>query len=496
MSGQTTRVRRASNVLQRRVFLKAAALGLAAPLAFNLSRLALAGTTPAPKRLLIFHMPHGVPNVYYNPQVADSDLTQFTLKNGEHSVLGPLEPYKQYVNVYQGFKYPAGGGPHFDAVHFLTDRADISDVTPRLSIDHAIAQQLKVTPLTLGASARPLGSVNLYSKVIWDGTGFVEAEKNPVKAADKLFGGLKTTPDAAPNPDVQARKALLSLTAGEIEGLQQELSALTSEQSKLEAHLDAIRGLQAQADMTGGGKLSCGVAPALPNVEKIRALNMPDVTPEGMPNWYLGDYQGDNANFPLILAAQMELAAQAIICNAAQVITLQAMFSTSQQNFGFDGPKINKPHHLGISHVGPVANLTMPENQDVMDFATAQQWFATQIVEALLKPLLIDDPAAPGTQVIDNTIIYWCSEIGDGQSHNLASQDFPSDYHPDGTPFIRQYLPLVTIGGGGGALKTGRVVRNAVDRPATDLYLTLAQAMGAPLPSFGDSTGVVQEVLT
>jgi hypothetical protein len=57
------------------------------------------------------------------------------------------------------------------------------------------------------------------------------------------------------------------------------------------------------------------------------------------------------------------------------------------------------------------------------------------------------------------------------------------------------YLPLITIGGGGGALKTGRIVRNAVDRPATDLYLTLAQAMGAPLMSFGNSTGVLQEVL-
>ncbi|HYQ16520.1 MAG TPA: hypothetical protein VEQ58_12205, partial [Polyangiaceae bacterium] len=57
------------------------------------------------------------------------------------------------------------------------------------------------------------------------------------------------------------------------------------------------------------------------------------------------------------------------------------------------------------------------------------------------------------------------------------------------------YIPLITIGGGGGALKTGRIVRNAVDRPATDLYLTLARAMGAPLMSFGNSTGVIDEVL-
>lgn len=476
--------------------MRAAALGMAVPAALNLSRLAVAAPTAAPKRLLIFHMPHGVPHVHYNPQVMASDLTQFRLDQSNISILGPLEQHKQYVNVYQGFKYPEGGGPHFDAVHFLTDHADVSDVSPRLSIDHAIGQKLKVKPLVLGASSRPLGAVNLYSKVSWDGTGFVEAEVNPVKAADKVFGNLKAATDAAPSPapspDVAARKALLDLTASEIEGLQKELSSLTSEQTKLKSHLDAIRALQAD-DGSSGAQVSCTTAPSLPNVEKIRALNMPDVTPEGMPNWYLGDYQGDNANFGMIFAAHMELAAQAIICNAAPIITLQSSFSTSQLSCAF--ANIPKAYHLAVSHVGPESNITTPASKDVQDFATTQRWFTQQIVDALVTPLLADDPAAPGTKIIDNTIIYLCSEIGDGQYHNLSSADYPSSYHPDGMPWIRQYLPLVTIGGGGGALKTGRVVRNEVDRPATDLYLTLAQAMGAPLMSFGDSTGVVQEVL-
>src|SRR6188768_3915378 len=119
-----TRVARASKGIQRRLFLRAAALGLAAPAAFNLSRLAVAAPAAAPKRMLIFHMPHGVPNIHYNPKVTGSDLTQFTLKlpQGFQSILGGLEPYKQYVNVYQGFKYPneGGGGPHVNAVNFLT----------------------------------------------------------------------------------------------------------------------------------------------------------------------------------------------------------------------------------------------------------------------------------------------------------------------------------------------------------------------------------------
>lgn len=469
------------------MFLRAAALGLAAPAAFNLSRLAVAAPAGPPKRLLIFHMPHGVPNIHYNPKVMGSDFTQFALDQSFESILRPLEPYKKYVNIYQGFKYPTAGGPHFDAVNFLTDSNDIEGNAPRLSIDYAIGQKLGVKPLNLGASARPLGAVTLYPKVFWDGTGFIEAEKNPVKAADAVFGGLKAPTGA--NPDLEAREALLKLTEGEVQSLQQDLSALTSEKTKLQAHLDALLALHGGS---GGGALSCTAAPSLPNVEKIRALKQPDITPEGTPNWYLGDYQGNNENFPLILAAQMEVAAQAIICNAAPIITLQAMFSTSQMNFSF--AKINKAHHLDISHQGPEMNPEMPSNPQVTDYAIAQRWFHEQIVEGLLKPLLVDDPAAPGTKVIDNTILYICSEIADGQYHNLVTQDVPA-YHPAPQPYTPMYIPLLTIGGGGGALKTGRVVRNAVDRPATDLYLTLAQAMGAPLTKFGESTGVIQEVL-
>jgi hypothetical protein len=475
--------------MQRRVFLRAAALGLAAPAALQLSRLALAQSGAAPKRLFIFHMPHGVPHLHYNPKVMGSDLTQFTLSDSNVSILGPLEPYKKYVNVYQGFSYPEGGGPHFDAVHFLTDSADVTDTSPRLSFDHAIAQKLNVKPLTLGASAQPLGSIQPYSKVFWDGTGYVEAEKNPVKAADKVFGGLSAP--SGPNPDQEARKAILSLTAGEIESLQKDVLGLTSEHNKLQAHLDAVLALREGKGTSG--MLSCTTAPKLPSVEQIRALNMPDETAQGTPNWYLGDYQGDNANFPLLLAAQLELSAQAIACNAAQIVTLQAMFSTSQQNFGFMG--ISRPHHLGISHVGPDMNVTMPSDPMVTDFGKAQRWFTEQLVKYVVEPLaMMDDPAAPGTKVLDNTIIYLTSEIADGQWHNLTSGDIPS-YHPGDMPFVRQYLPLVTIGGGAGALKTQRIVRNAMDRPAADLYLTLAQAMGAPLTSFGASTGVVQEVL-
>jgi hypothetical protein len=99
--------------------------------------------------------------------------------------------------------------------------------------------------------------------------------------------------------------------------------------------------------------------------------------------------------------------------------------------------------------------------------------------------------------VLDNTVIYWMSEIGDGQNHTRLSE---IEY-----PQVPTNLPLVTIGKCGGALKTGQVVRSQItspdtaatsNRPATDIYLTLAKAMGAATVSFPDTTGVITEALS
>jgi len=99
--------------------------------------------------------------------------------------------------------------------------------------------------------------------------------------------------------------------------------------------------------------------------------------------------------------------------------------------------------------------------------------------------------------VLDNSLIYFMSEIGDGAMHLRTSE---IEY-----PQFPAHLPLVTIGKAAGALKTGQVYLGplgkekegeAVNRPATDLYLTLAKAMGVGTATFPGTTGPVTEVLT
>src|SRR5947209_8022062 len=94
---QHVRLIRATRLLERRMFLKALALGLTVPVAARLARTASAATATAPKRFFLMYMPHGIAPEHYNPQVSESDRTSFSLDKTNVSILGPLEKYKSYV---------------------------------------------------------------------------------------------------------------------------------------------------------------------------------------------------------------------------------------------------------------------------------------------------------------------------------------------------------------------------------------------------------------
>jgi hypothetical protein len=299
---------------------------------------------------------------------------------------------------------------------------------------------------------------------------------------------------------MQLRTDLLALTSAEIQSMQTTLKGLTSEQTKLQNHLSAIQALESA---NANRSMSCTSAPSLPTVDMVRAASAGQVIDPSGGN----DYFYQEKNFPLIFQAQLELVTQALICNAAPVIGLMPMYATCDFDFTFAGAPGS--HHSTLSHTGsapaPGAQYNSPISVSNLlpttrvAFAKAQLWFCQQLVNKVVSvPATTDDPAAPGTKVLDNTLIYWMSEIADGQMHNRDGQ---VEY-----PQVPAYLPLVTIGKCGGAIKSGQMVQypldpqnalpaNIVNRPAADLYLTFAQAMGVASATFPGTTGVVKEVL-
>jgi hypothetical protein len=487
-----TRLGRARLGIERRIFLKALGLGLAAPLAWRLSRAAVArAQTTRPKRLLVFFQPHGMPPEHYNPLVNAADVTDFALDQTGVSILGPLQPYKQYVNVLQGFEYP-GGSTHEGILTMLSNLGVKNDeTTPRTSFEHVIANSLGAEPLVLGALAHRIYGLDKDGKLIWDGQPVVP-EKSPLAAFDAAFGNLgKTDPQAAIK--AQLRDALTALTSSQLGALRSELGNLTSVQSKLQVHLDAVQALRSS---TGSTSSTCTSAPSLPAVDAVRtayaahAAQAASGASTGQPD----DFFLQEDNFPGLLQAQLEVAAQAIICNSTPVISLQAMYTNADVNFAFMGSPGS--HHSALSHTGPQADGNGLAMSVRVPFANAQRWFTQQLADHLLSRLMVPDPADPEHQVIDNTIIYLVSEIGEGAWHTSKT----SPIQLGATPNAISYLPIVTIGGGGGALKTGQVLNfnrdaTGTDRPAGDIYLALCRAMGVSATSFGNATNPLLEIL-
>jgi hypothetical protein len=488
---------RAAAVIKRRMFLKALALGATVPAAMRLARVATAATTGAPRRFMVIYVPHGTAPEHVAPRVSGGDLKNVTLANTNESILAPLEPYKASVNVYEGFQYLGDAETHDGVVNCLSGSSANDTTTARTSLEHVIAKALNVKPLILGACSHIPFGLDRNGMLFWNGTP-VDPEKSPVKVYDALFGNI-----GAPmvNVDAQLQKDLLAFTAGEINSLSSTLTGMTREQSKLAVHLSSIQAMQVDTMMPPS---ACTTKPNLPLVEMVRTMsagNKPD--PGNGNDWF---YQP--ANFKLLFQAQLQLAAQALICNAAPIIGLMPLFATCDYDFG---PIAGIPgaHHNVLSHTTPQqadgAQYNSPISIDNLkpsvrvQFAKAQRWFTQQIVDYLVKTLAdTQDPGQPaGTKVLDSTLIYIMSEIGDGADHSRVSEVL--------YPQTPDSLPLVTIGKCAGAINTGQVFRfpidektkaRAVNRPASDLYLTMAKAMGASSVTFPGQTGMLPGVLS
>jgi len=160
--------------------------------------------------------------------------------------------------------------------------------------------------------------------------------------------------------------------------------------------------------------------------------------------------------FPEISKCQLDWLAMSLIYDLTRVATIQ--FATVQQGgrvFSWLG---HTEGHHSLSHSSPADPV---RRQQLIEIGN---WYASQI--AYLCKILDSVPEGDGT-VLDNTMIYWCSDISIGQQHT----------HTD--------MPLVLVGGGGGALRTGRRIK--YDRAwHNDLRIANPNAMGVPVTTFGN----------
>ena len=445
--------------LQRRTFLRLVGLGTAVPLAARMASWVHAEPGDRPVRLMIFYVPHGWPVEHVDPGGQGNGF--FT-----GDVLSPLAPVQDLVTVVRGISMNDGATNHAALQTVLTGFTGGGDDD---SIDRRIAQGLGVQAHVLGTV--PYASAAGFttdSFLVKHGGTWVRPTESPVDAAETLLGSLGSGSQPEDGPtDADFRREALALTERELETLHDAVGALTSEQTKLSLHLEAVRALKA----VGGGPnlVTCDEQPVLPAVDALQGLDALDP-----------------ANFGRVLDGHLEVISASLICGTAQVVTLQNMYVNGQVPFDFaGGPGIAKGHHDPISHSWDSAGRT--------EFATVQRWFYERLYEKLIAPLAATpDPSDtdPNHSVLDNTLIYCCSEISDGANHNSDA----SQVWLDGAPYD-SYLPALLIGGGGGGLRTGSVI-DVSGRTNIEMLATLAEIMGVGGLQLGGRTpNVIEEVL-
>ena len=76
--------------------------------------------------------------------------------------------------------------------------------------------------------------------------------------------------------------------------------------------------------------------------------------------------------------------------------------------------------------------------------------------------------------LLDHSMIVYGAGLGDGNRHDHDN------------------LPLLMAGRGGGTIAPGRHVRYASETPMCNLLVSMLERVGAPVMSFGDSTGALR----
>jgi hypothetical protein len=162
------------------------------------------------------------------------------------------------------------------------------------------------------------------------------------------------------------------------------------------------------------------------------------------------------------LQLMMDLIVLAFQTDTTRVGTMMTAHGFSRQSFGFlDG--VHSDHH-GMSHHKNQATT-------VAEYTQVSRWYATMVSKLLQKMAAIDEGNG---SMLDNSIVMYGSGMKDGNGH------------------IRENLPLVLAGQGGGQLKTGRHLINPKSTPIANLLYSLSHKFDLELDNFNEaSTGTI-----
>lgn len=408
---------------RRQLLFSAAALSLVGPALARLEGRAHAATG-AVRRLLVIHTPNGTIHHQRRPSGGETD---FTFPAG--SILEPLAPWRDQLVVVDGLDFRNASNHEGGMRAMLTGNGGAGDPGGGRSIDQLIAASLAApTPfasLELGVQTSAWGS-GTQTRMSYAGPDRrVDPDDDPFRVRERLFGTLG---------DLEARERLRTRRQQVAEVVGVDLDRLhavlpSAEADKIAQHASAL------ADLTDRR-----------------------ISTEGCATPDLGDPVDlrDHAVFGRIARQQTDLIAAAFACDLTRVASLQMGHTVSPHVLSEAG--VSDGHHT-LSHSGD------GDAAGVDAFRRAERWLTERVADVVSTLATTEDPVTGGV-LLDSTLVLWAKEMGDSRAH------------------VCEDVPMVLIGGLGGALPTGRYLRYDGDSHE-ELLISVAQLMGLSVTGFG-----------
>lgn len=420
----------------RREFLRDIGVSAAMlPFLANLPSFAAPQKGARKQRLVVIFSPDGiVPNTFWS----DEEGENFTLKES----LKPLEPFKKQTLLLHGLSdrvrgdgdgHMRGIGCLLTGIELLPGNVQGGSDTPAgwssgISIDQELKNFLQKDPVT----RTRFGSLEFGVMVperadTWTRMSYAGANKplspidDPYQMFGKLYGQLK---------DRESLKSVLDDLRQDLAKVRANVGA--QDRLILEEHTALVREMENELKATGDKTLQH----AVPVIES--------------------GVRRDNDNMPAISKLQIDLMVNSFTADFTRIATLQYTNSVGQARFHWLG--VNEGQH-DLSHE-PDSNKEAQEK-----LTRINQWYCSQV--AYLTKRLAETPEPGGTgNMLDNTLIVWTNELGQGNSHTLDN------------------IPFVLVGNGLG-FKMGRSLK--YDRvPHNRLLMSLANGFGHRITKFGN----------
>ena len=399
---------------------------------------AMANTAPKPvRRLGIVYVPNGMRMDHWTPSTVGSGFEFPT-------VLKPMEPFREKVQILSGLHGVDGEGPHARAsTRFLTGVASTRDnganLRAGISMDQIAGRMLgnetQLTTLELAIDGRDFAgscdegfSCAYTNTITWaNETTPLPMENNPRAIFERLFGDTGST-------DPEVRRARLGKDASLLDSVTERANEMykklgANDQTKLAQYLEAVRDVERRIQMA--------------EAQSDRELPVVD-QPAGIPDTF-----GEHAR---LMFDMMALAWETDM-------TRVATFMMGREITGRTYAEIGVPDaHHPISH-------HQRDPVKLEKLLKINSYHVTFFAEFLERLRTSED--ADGS-MLDSSMIVYGAGMADSNSH----------YSRD--------LPILLAGN---VSHGGYHLQYPEGTPLSNLHLSLLDKLGTPVESLGDSSG-------